>query len=100
MVEVQDSTADTASHHSVRSTIVWTLVAIMIIAVGLLLSPIPVAGNSHNGNTHVSTTDTSDTDKLNPFIQQEPLGFDDSVLNDSNLQPARNPAPMAIAVYD
>jgi hypothetical protein len=35
-----------------------------------------------------------------PFVAQEPLSLDHSVLNNPDLLPAPNPAPMAIAAYD
>jgi len=43
MFEDQDITADAAQHLSVRSTIVWALLAIMTIAFGLLPAPNPAS---------------------------------------------------------
>jgi hypothetical protein len=100
MLENQDIRAHTALHHLVRSTVVWALLAIMAIAVGLLLSPIPLAGDSHARIVYSSVTLTSDSDELSQFIPQEPDQIDHSVLADPDLIPAANPAPMEIAAYD
>ena len=37
---------------------------------------------------------------MSPFVAQEPLSLDHSVLNNPDLLPAPNPAPMAVAAYD
>lgn len=37
---------------------------------------------------------------VSPFVAQEPLSLDHSVLNNPDLLPAPNPAPTAIAAYD
>jgi hypothetical protein len=100
MLEDQDIPANTALHHLVRSTVVWALLAIMAIAVGLLLSPIPLARNSQARTAHSSAASTNDSAESNRFIQQEPDHFDHPVLNDPDLLPAPNSAPIAIAAYD
>jgi hypothetical protein len=100
MFEDQDITADAASHHSSRSTVVWVSLAIMTIAFSLLLSPIPPAGDNHARIVYSSATLTSDSDELSQFIPQEPDQIDHSILIDTDLMPAAKAAPMAIAAYD
>jgi hypothetical protein len=100
MLKDQDIAANTAWHHLVRSTVVWAVLAIMAIAVGLLLSPIPLARNSHARTAHSFAASTNVSAESNRFVQQEPDHIDHPVLNDPDLLPAPNPAPMAIAAYD
>jgi hypothetical protein len=52
------------------------------------------ATNAPHGAAQHAVADVS------PFVAQEPLSLDHSVLNNTDLLPAPNPAPMAVAAYD
>lgn len=52
------------------------------------------AATASSGATQYAVTD------LGAFVTQKPLVLDHSVLNNPDLLPAPNPAPMAVAAYD
>jgi hypothetical protein len=90
------------SRPSVRSAVIWSALILSVAVVGLLLAPAPLVGQEHRATAHASHLNgpAQEAASFEPLQMQEANPLDHSVLNNPDILPAPNPAPLSIAAYD